>query len=63
MVRYPSHVFGGLTVIAGFPDAALRSETEPAIGLLSDHQAVEAKLTEILSGHIHCLACPGEELE
>jgi Zn-dependent protease with chaperone function len=52
-----------LAAVAGFADAAPAAETEPAIGLLSDHQAVEAKLTEILTDHIHGLARAGEEPE
>lgn len=36
-----------------FPDAAAPAETGPAIDLLSDHQAVEAKLTELLTHAIH----------
>ena len=38
-----------LAAVAAFPNTALPAETEPAIGLLSDHQAVETKLTEILT--------------
>ena len=38
-----------LAAVAGFSDTALPAESEPAIGLLSDHQAVETKLTEILT--------------
>jgi Zn-dependent protease with chaperone function/tetratricopeptide (TPR) repeat protein len=38
-----------LAAVDGFPDAAPPAESEPAISLLSDHQAVEAKLTEILT--------------
>jgi Zn-dependent protease with chaperone function len=41
-----------LADVAGFPDAAPPAETEPAMGLLSEHQAVEAKLTEVLTGYI-----------
>jgi Zn-dependent protease with chaperone function/tetratricopeptide (TPR) repeat protein len=37
-----------LAAVASFPDLA-SDETEPAIELLSDHQAVEAKLTEVLT--------------
>lgn len=41
-----------LAAVAAFPDAATPAEDEPAIGLISDHQAVEAKLTEILTSHM-----------
>jgi Zn-dependent protease with chaperone function len=42
-----------LAAIADFPDSAPTGESEPAIELLSDHQAVEAKLTSLLTSFIH----------
>ncbi len=42
-----------LAAIADFPDFAPSGESEPAIELLSDHQAVEAKLTNLLTSYIH----------
>jgi Zn-dependent protease with chaperone function/tetratricopeptide (TPR) repeat protein len=42
-----------IAAVADFPDAAAPAETGPAIDLLSDHQAVEAKLTELLTHAIH----------
>ena len=38
-----------LAAVADFPDASTPAETGPAIELLSDHQAVEAHLTEMLT--------------
>jgi Zn-dependent protease with chaperone function/tetratricopeptide (TPR) repeat protein len=42
-----------LAAVADFPDVASAAETGPAIELLSDYQAVEADLTEVLTCHIH----------
>jgi Zn-dependent protease with chaperone function/tetratricopeptide (TPR) repeat protein len=42
-----------LAAIADFPDSAPAGESRPAIELLSDHQAVEAKLTGLLTSFIH----------
>jgi Zn-dependent protease with chaperone function len=47
-----------LAAIAEFPDAESLAETEPAIELLSDHQAVEAELTQVLTSHLHDLSHP-----
>jgi Zn-dependent protease with chaperone function len=42
-----------LAAISDFPDLAPTGDTEPAIELLSDPQAVEAKLTDLLTGYVH----------
>jgi Zn-dependent protease with chaperone function/tetratricopeptide (TPR) repeat protein len=42
-----------LAAVADFPDAESPADTDAAIELLSDHQAVEADLTEVLTSHLH----------
>jgi hypothetical protein len=42
-----------LAAIAQFPDLPANEESEPAIELLSEPQAVEAKLTELLTRYVH----------
>jgi Zn-dependent protease with chaperone function len=41
-----------LAAVADFPDAESPADTDAAIELLSDHQVVEADLTEVLTSHL-----------
>jgi hypothetical protein len=60
MVRNHPTFSERLVAVAGFPDAAPPVESEPAIGLLSDHQTVEAKPTEVLTHAIRGLSRGGD---
>ena len=42
-----------IAAVAGFPDAAPPGESGPAIELLGEHEALEAKLTELLTGYLY----------
>ena len=42
-----------IAAVADFPDVAPDADSGPAVELLSDHQAVEAELTKLLTSYIH----------
>jgi hypothetical protein len=42
-----------LAVVASFPDIPPTAVNEPAIELLSNHQALEAELTRMLTSYVH----------
>jgi hypothetical protein len=52
-----------IAAVADFPDAAAPSPggTELAIELITDHPAVEAELTDILTAHVHRMSSDGED--